>query len=114
MRKYLDIIGNIGLFALRAARRALIPPFEFRMILGQIEVIGWESLSLVLSSAFALGLILALHTRSTLIQFGAEGRLPTVESLAFFNEIGPLVAGLLVAGRVGARNHDHAFAGHVD
>jgi phospholipid/cholesterol/gamma-HCH transport system permease protein len=103
MWRYLDFIGNIGLFALRAARRALVPPLEFRMILQQIEVTGWESLPLVLSSGFALGFILALHTRSTLIQFGAEGRLPTVESLAFFNEIGPLVAGLLVAGRVGAR-----------
>src|SRR5713226_7116667 len=112
MRRYLDFIGNIGLFALRATRRALVPPFEFRMILGQLEVTGWESLPLVLSSGFAVGLILALHTRSTLIQFGAEGRLPTVESLAFFNEIGPLVAGLLVAGRVGGA-HRCGVGGHA-
>src|SRR4030081_3767492 len=103
MRRYLEFIGNIGLFALRAARRVLIPPFEFQMILRQIEATGWESLPLVLPSGFALGLVLALHTRSTLIEFGAQALIPTVQSLAFFNEIGPLVAGLLVAGRVGAR-----------
>src|SRR5580658_406421 len=102
MRRYLDFIGNIGLFALRTAQRVLVPPFEFRMILRQIEVTGWKSLPLVLSSGFALGLVLALHTRTTLVQFGAQGEMPAVQSLAFFNEIGPLLAGLLMAGRVGA------------
>jgi phospholipid/cholesterol/gamma-HCH transport system permease protein len=102
MRRFLDFIGKIGLFAVDAARRALVPPFEYQMILQQIEVVGWKSLPLVLSSGFALGLVLTLHTQSTLSRFGAEGLLPTVQALAFFNEIGPLVSGLLVAGRVGA------------
>jgi phospholipid/cholesterol/gamma-HCH transport system permease protein len=102
MRKYLEFIGNIGLFALRAARRVLVRPFEFQMILRQIEVAGWKSLPLVLASGFALGLVLAIHTRTTLVQFGAQAVMPTVQSLAFFNEIGPLLAGLLMAGRVGA------------
>jgi phospholipid/cholesterol/gamma-HCH transport system permease protein len=102
MHRYLDFIGNIGLFALRAARRVLVPPFEFRMILRQIEDAGWKSLPLVLSSGLALGLVLALHTRTSLVQFGAEAEMPAVQSLAFFNEIGPLLAGLLLAGRVGA------------
>jgi phospholipid/cholesterol/gamma-HCH transport system permease protein len=102
MRRYLEFIGNIGLFALRAAQRVLVPPFEFQMILRQIEAAGWKSLPLVLSSGFALGLVLALHTRTTLVQFGAQAVMPAVQSLAFFNEIGPLLAGLLMAGRVGA------------
>jgi phospholipid/cholesterol/gamma-HCH transport system permease protein len=42
------------------------------------------------------------HTRSTLVQFGAEVMIPTLQSASFFNELGPLVTGLLVAGRVGA------------
>ena len=71
MRRYLDFIGNLGLFALRAARRALIPPLEFQMILRQIEAAGWKSLPLVLSSGLALRLVLSLYTRSTLARFGA-------------------------------------------
>ena len=102
MRRYLEFIGNLGLFAQRAARRALVPPFELRMILQQIEVAGSGSLPLVLSAGFALGIVLAFHTESTLVRFGAQALIPTVQSLGFFNEIGPLVAGLLVAGRVGA------------
>ena len=65
MRRYLDFIGNIGVFALRAARRVLVSPFEFRMILQQIEGAGWKSLPLVSSSGFASGVVLAFHTRST-------------------------------------------------
>ena len=102
MRRYLEFVGNIGLFALSAVRRVLVPPLEFQMILQQIEVTGWKSLPLVLSAGFALGIVLTLHTRTTLIRFGAEGLLPAVQALAFFNDIGPLLAGLLVAGRVGA------------
>jgi phospholipid/cholesterol/gamma-HCH transport system permease protein len=103
MRRYLEFVGEVGLFALRAARRTVVPPFELRMTLRQIELTGWESLSLILSSGFALGLVLAFHTGTTLSQFGARGLLPSVESLGFFGEIGPLATGLLVAGRVGAR-----------
>ena len=102
MRKYLDFVGNVGLFILQAARRALVPPFEWRMILRQTEVAGWKSLPLILCSGVALGLVLAIHTQSTLNQLGAGALMPSVQSLAFFNEIGPLVAGLLMAGRVGA------------
>jgi len=102
IRRYLEFIGNVGLFALRSARRAFIPPFEFMMIWRQIESVGWQSLPLVISSGLALGIVLNFHTRSTMIRFGAQAMIPTVQSLAFFNELGPLVAGLLVAGRVGA------------
>jgi len=102
LRSYLDFIGNLGLFASRSARRVVRSPFEFRMIWRQIEEVGWKSLPLVIASGLALGMVLSFHTRSTMIRFGAEAMIPSVQSLAFFNELGPLVAGLLVAGRVGA------------
>jgi phospholipid/cholesterol/gamma-HCH transport system permease protein len=102
MWRYLNFVGSVGLFGLQAVRRALVPPFEVKQILRQIEVAGWKSLPLVVASGFALGLVLAIHTQSTLVEFGAGALMPTVQSLSFFNEIGPLVAGLLVAGRVGA------------
>ena len=72
------------------------------MIWDQIEKAGWQSLPLIAASGFALGVVLTLHTRGSLTQFGAAALIPAVQSLAFFNEIGPLIAGLLVAGRVGA------------
>jgi phospholipid/cholesterol/gamma-HCH transport system permease protein len=50
----------------------------------------------------ALGLVLAIHTQSRLNQPRAEALMPSVQSLVFFNGIGPLVAALLVTGSVGA------------
>ena len=102
IRSALDFTGNVGLFALRTTRRAFKTPLELMMVWRQLEEVGWKSLPLITASGFAVGVVLTIHTRSTLVRFGAEAMIPTVQSLAFFNEIGPLVAGLLVAGRVGA------------
>jgi phospholipid/cholesterol/gamma-HCH transport system permease protein len=101
-RSFLELLGNLGIFACRAVRRGVAPPFEFSVFLRQIGEVGWKSLPLIASSGFAVGLVLTLHTRSTLIRFGAESYIPTVQSLSFFSDIGPLVVGLLIAGRVGA------------
>jgi phospholipid/cholesterol/gamma-HCH transport system permease protein len=90
MRKYLDFVGNVSLFVWEAARRALVPPFEWTMILRQTEIASWKSLPLILCSGFALGLVLAIHTQSTLNQLGAGALMPSVQSMAFFNKIGPL------------------------
>ena len=90
------------LFALTSLRSGLRPPYEWRQLAIQIAEIGWRSLLLVLASGFAIGVVTTLHTRSTLVQFGAEAMIPSLQSMSFFNELGPLVTGLLVAGRVGA------------
>src|SRR5438477_558472 len=46
----------------------------------QIEEIGWQSLPLVLAAGLALGIVLSMHTRATLVQFGAEAMIPTLQS----------------------------------
>ncbi len=102
MANYIDLIGQLGVFASRGVRRGLRRPFEFAQVWRNMESAGWQSLPLVAASGFALGVILTLHTRGSLVEFGAEALIPAVQSQAFFNEIGPLITGLLVAGRVGA------------
>src|ERR1700679_782477 len=77
-------------------------PFEGSQILSHIIEAGYKSLPLVVPAGFALGTVMTLHTRSTLMTFGAGAMIPAVPALAFFVEIGPLVAGLLLAGRVGS------------
>src|SRR6478736_5003744 len=78
------------------------PPFEAEQFWLQLAEIGSRSVPLIVASGFALGAVMTLHTRSTLVTFGATALIPTVQALAFFLEIGPLVTGLLVAGRVGS------------
>jgi phospholipid/cholesterol/gamma-HCH transport system permease protein len=102
MRNFFTFIGEVSHFGLKGLVGAFRPPFEWEFFVIQIEEIGWRSLPLILAAGFALGVVLSLHTRGTLVQFGAEGLIPTLQSASFFNELGPLVTALLVAGRVGA------------
>jgi phospholipid/cholesterol/gamma-HCH transport system permease protein len=100
--KTLDFIGRISLFGIRVFTDVARPPFEGSQILRQIVEVGTKSIPLVLASGFALGAVMTLHTRSTLVTFGAAAMIPAVQAVAFFVEIGPLVAGLLLAGRMGS------------
>jgi phospholipid/cholesterol/gamma-HCH transport system permease protein len=100
--KLFEFIGKVTLFGCRVVTDLFGPPFEADQIARQLAEIGSNSLPLVVASGFALGTVMTFHTRSTLVTFGAAAMIPTVQSLAFFIEIGPLVAGLLLAGRVGS------------
>ena len=102
MIKAIEFIGTISQFGFRVIVDFFRPPFEAEQIARQIAEAGAKSLPLILASGFALGTVMTFHTRSTLVMFGAGAMIPTVQALAFFVEIGPLVAGLLLAGRVGS------------
>src|SRR3982750_2058789 len=57
---------------------------------------------LIAMSGFAIGVVLSMHTRASLERFGAEAMIPAGLAIALIRETGPLTAGLLVSGRVGA------------
>jgi phospholipid/cholesterol/gamma-HCH transport system permease protein len=95
-------IGTVTQFGFRVVVDLLRPPLEIAQVSRQLSEAGSKSLPLVIASGFALGTVMTFHTRSTLVTFGAGALIPAVQSLAFFVEIGPLVAGLLLAGRVGS------------
>lgn len=102
LSRLFEFIGKVGLFGLRILTDCLKPPFEVAQLTRQLSEVGNRSLALVVVSGFALGAVMTLHTRSTLVTFGATAMIPAVQSVSFFVEIGPLVAGLLIAGRVGS------------
>jgi phospholipid/cholesterol/gamma-HCH transport system permease protein len=102
MARLFTFTGEVSSFGLRALVDAFRPPLEWEFFIVQIEEIGWRSLPLILAAGFALGIVLSMHTRVTLLEFGAEALIPSLQSAAFFNELGPLITALLVAGRVGA------------
>jgi len=102
LKRVLEFVGVIALFSLRVVMSAFRGPFELEEIWRQIGEMGVRSIPLVAASGLALGVVMTLHTRSTLVTFGASAMIPKLQSISFFVEIGPLVAALLVAGRVGA------------
>jgi phospholipid/cholesterol/gamma-HCH transport system permease protein len=98
----LEFVGNVSRFGLQGITDLFRRPFEAGQMGRQLAEAGSKSLPLVIASGFALGAVMTLHTRSTLVTFGAASMIPTVQAFAFFVEIGPLVTALLVAGRVGS------------
>jgi len=95
-------VGSLGIFGMRAIRGVFLPPVEAREIFRQIYDVGWRSVPLIAVSGFAVGIVMSMHTRSSLERFGAEALIPAGLAIALFRETGPLITGLLVSGRVGA------------
>src|ERR1700681_1856842 len=98
----LEAAGELGLFGARILRDALRPPFEIQEIGRQIIEIGTRSVPLIIPCGIALGIVMSLHTRASMARFGASSMIPAALTIATFRELGPMVTGLLVAGRVGA------------
>lgn len=99
---HLASVGDLALFAGKAARQAISPPFEFRETIRQIYELGFRSAPLIAVSGMAVGVVLSMHTRASLERFGAESMIPAGLAMALVRETGPLTAGLLLAGRIGA------------
>lgn len=98
----LATVGDAALFALRAAREMFVPPFEFRETIRQLYELGLKSAPLIAVSGLAVGVVLSMHTRASLERFGAESMIPAGLAMALVRETGPLTAGLLLSGRLGA------------
>ena len=98
----LTAVGDVSLFALRAARELFLPPFELRETIRQLYELGLRSAPLIAVSGVAVGVVLSMHTRASLERFGAEAMIPAGLALALVRETGPLTAGLLLSGRIGA------------
>ena len=92
-------IGDVSVFGMRALGDAMRPPFELRETIRQLGEIGWLSIPLIAASGFAVGTVLSMHTRASLVRFGAEAMIPAGLALALIRETGPLTAGLLISGR---------------
>ena len=98
----LAAVGDVSIFAGRALLEMWRPPYEVRETLRQIYELGFRSVPLIAASGLAVGVVLSMHTRATLERFGAESMIPAGLAIALIRETGPLTAGLLVSGRVGA------------
>lgn len=94
--------GRLGLFLFDAIIRLFQRPLYFRQILEQFLHIGYFSLPVVGLTAMSSGMVLALQSYTGFSRFSAEGAVATVVVLSITRELGPVMAGLMVAGRMGA------------
>lgn len=101
-QRFFREVGEVTLFAGRFFREVLRPPFELREFLRQCFLIGYQSLILVGVTGFIMGLVLTLQTRPTMVDFGAQGMIPSMIGIAIIREIGPVVTALICAGKIGS------------
>ena len=83
-------------------RSAFTRPFYFHDAVEQFEQIGIGSLTVVVLTGFFTGAVLALQTGITLDQFGARPFVGRLISASMVKELGPVLTGLMLAGRIGS------------
>jgi phospholipid/cholesterol/gamma-HCH transport system permease protein len=99
---FLAATGRIAIFAGTALGHCVRPPFYPALIGRQMLDIGYYSLPVVGLTALFTGMVLALQSYTGFARFQAEGAVATVVVLSMTRELGPVIAGLMVAGRIGA------------
>jgi phospholipid/cholesterol/gamma-HCH transport system permease protein len=86
-----------------ATMRAIFSrPFYFHDVVEQFDQIGIGSLTVVLLTGFFTGAVLALQSGITLDQFGARPFVGRLVSASMIKELGPVLTGLMLAGRIGS------------
>jgi phospholipid/cholesterol/gamma-HCH transport system permease protein len=99
---FFEWFGSLGIFSWQVLRAAVTPPFEGRELIRQLDEVGSKSLPLVALAGAAIGAVLSMETNSSLTRFGARSMLPAVTVYSLIVEMGPMITGLIVSGRVGA------------
>ncbi len=94
--------GQFAVFAARGLSHIVRPPFYGRMFLSALVEIGYFSLPVVALTAVFTGMVLALQSSTGLSRFSADSAVASLVVLSVTRELGPVLAGLMVAGRVGA------------
>jgi len=104
-RRVLDLFavaGRLILFVGSALSHCVRPPIYFGNVFGQFWTIGYNSLPVVGLTAVFTGAVLALQSYTGFSRFSAASAIPTVVVVSLTRELGPVLASVMVAGRVGA------------
>ena len=99
---FLAATGHLAMFTGEALSHLIRPPIYTLLILKQMLRIGYFSLPVVGLTAFFTGAVLCLQIFIGGSRYGAEAAVPQIVVLGIVRELGPVIAGLMVAGRVSA------------
>lgn len=98
----LRTVGAIAIFAVSGLAAALRPPFYGRMFLRAFVEFAYFSLPVVALTAIFSGMVIALQSYTGFARFNAGSQTAGIVVLSVVKELGPVLAGLMVSGRVGA------------
>lgn len=95
-------IGTSTLFLLRIVRGIPSLGSHFNLLFLQMFSVGAQTLAIISVSGMAVGMVLGLQMYNTLVDISAENTLGHVVALSLVRELGPVLTGLLYAGRAGS------------
>ncbi|MDR3535659.1 MAG: ABC transporter permease [Acetobacteraceae bacterium] len=96
------VAGSLALFAASGLSHIVRPPFYWRLFARAMLEIGYFSLPVVALTAVFTGMVLALQSYTGFSRFSAQSAIANLVVLSVTRELGPVLAGLMVAGRIGA------------
>lgn len=99
---FLMSAGRLAFFTFDTFSQGLRPPYYGKIWLKQFLAMGYFSLPVVGLTALFTGMVLALQSYTGFSRFNSESAIATVVVLSITRELGPVLAGLMVAGRLGA------------
>ena len=102
IKEFLITTAGIGVFIGLFFKIVWKRPHEWQEMFRQSFLLGYKTLMLVSITGFIMGLVMTLQSEPILETFGAESWLPSMVSISIFRELGPVIAGLICAGKIGS------------
>jgi phospholipid/cholesterol/gamma-HCH transport system permease protein len=99
---FISRLGKLTIFIGRTLYNCITPPFYLKLLLKQMVDIGFYSLPVVALTTLFSGMVIAIQTYEAVSKFSAEGAVSMVVLVAVTRELAPVMAALMVAGRIGA------------
>src|SRR6201996_4544518 len=98
----LQYLGELATLAYETGVSIVVAPIRWRLLSRQIVEVGWRSQMVVLVTGAFTGAVLTAQTYFQFSRLGMKSAVGSVVSVAMFRELGPVLTGLMVSGRVGA------------
>lgn len=96
-------LGDYTVFTGQAVISIFKRPPQYRDIIEQIDALGVQSLVIMISTGLFIGMAITLLLEAEMAVYGAKVYIGRMLGVATIRELGPVITGLMLSGRVGAR-----------
>jgi phospholipid/cholesterol/gamma-HCH transport system permease protein len=99
---FLADVAAVFIFITLLVKETFSRDFEFKEFLRQCFQVGYKTLPLISVTGAIMGLVLTIQSRPVLADFGAVSLLPGMVAVSLIREMGPVITGLICAGKIGS------------
>ncbi|GHM58851.1 MAG: ABC transporter permease [Candidatus Mesenet longicola] len=99
---FLSSIGRMFIFFIKSIYQCFLPPYYFHALLKQVMEVGYFSLPIVGLASIFIGAIIVLQSGLNPPIINPDSIIPYIVVTSITRELGPVLIGLIIAGKVGA------------